>query len=552
MWETERKSKREREVAKTSSGEWKSGNQVNGWVLGKELSSGGQGVVWVVRRDGVAHAPPRAIKLVRTSNGQARRRFTEEVELMQRLAREHVVPIVDADVSWTNDYGYYVMPLAYGTLEEDRYTSDTLLTLTRLVRIGNALHSLHQEGYLHRDIKPSNILLFAEVPDVRLGDFGIAREEAATRDLTEMHEVVGTQDYRAPEVMQGRKHTQASEVFSFGRVLQRVLCGSLDSYQVQPGRSLSPAAAAALEAVIARATLFRPSDRFASVQELIEELPALWIDRQLIVAAAEQAPRAVGDRALQPPEHPSASDVRGEMIFHPRSLVGHLDDEMRRGKQKPKTVHWVPLSNLVGLMVLRPLGSASKLTPLDAKRLLDRMDPLRIPGERTGQRGMAVASSSYGHSLVEVSPSAESDDSQTTSFLTFRTDPGGPALLGFFGDLAFVHRPQEAPLLSALRMQSHVDGFADRALRFVAERLPAWLPCRCTVALLETAGSRLELPSADGRPWGPQESISTHEQVIASQFTIESADDESAYEGLQGFYDHVFAMYAEDRAAYRS
>ena len=64
-------------------------------------------------------------------------------------------------------------------------------------------HQHHTQGQLcgfqHRDIKPSNLLLFDDV--VKISDYGVS---ASTGAATRMHHRVGTVQYAAPEVFQGR------------------------------------------------------------------------------------------------------------------------------------------------------------------------------------------------------------------------------------------------------------------------------------------------------------------------------------------------------------
>lgn len=104
-----------------------------------------------------------------------------------------------------------------GFLEEE----EASYILKQLLRTINYLHNM---GILHRDLKPENILItkhgptgqFAnKVNEVKLIDFGYA---CYLIDKKNMAELVGTPNYTAPEVYQG-KNTEESDAFSLGVIL---------------------------------------------------------------------------------------------------------------------------------------------------------------------------------------------------------------------------------------------------------------------------------------------------------------------------------------------
>jgi serine/threonine protein kinase len=106
---------------------------------------------------------------------------------------------------------------ARGRLELDE-------TVMLAAELGRGLDLLHRRGILHRDVKPSNILL-ADDGAAALADFGLARTGESTR-LTEEGQVVGTPHYLAPELIEGRDATPASDVYALGCVLHECLSGA--------------------------------------------------------------------------------------------------------------------------------------------------------------------------------------------------------------------------------------------------------------------------------------------------------------------------------------
>ena len=107
--------------------------------------------------------------------------------------------------------------LENGFLEEE----EASYILKQLLRTINYLHNM---GILHRDLKPENILITKhsshgqyanKVNEVKLIDFGYA---CYLIDKKNMSELVGTPNYTAPEVYQG-KNTEESDAFSLGVIL---------------------------------------------------------------------------------------------------------------------------------------------------------------------------------------------------------------------------------------------------------------------------------------------------------------------------------------------
>jgi eukaryotic-like serine/threonine-protein kinase len=85
-----------------------------------------------------------------------------------------------------------------------------------------AVSHLHRHLVVHRDLKPSNILVTAE-GEPKLLDFGIAKILDLATDSTTSNMRVLTPDYASPEQVTGGKVSTATDIYSLGAVLYRLL-----------------------------------------------------------------------------------------------------------------------------------------------------------------------------------------------------------------------------------------------------------------------------------------------------------------------------------------
>jgi eukaryotic-like serine/threonine-protein kinase len=88
-----------------------------------------------------------------------------------------------------------------------------------------ALRHAHGAGVVHRDLKPDNIMI-TETRTV-ITDFGIARPFDGTTALTMPSAIVGTPAFMAPEQIEGKKVTAASDLWSLGVTLYVAVEGAL-------------------------------------------------------------------------------------------------------------------------------------------------------------------------------------------------------------------------------------------------------------------------------------------------------------------------------------
>jgi serine/threonine protein kinase/tetratricopeptide (TPR) repeat protein len=220
-----------------------------------------------------------AVKTIRTEHrlsGTARARFLREARILSRLANPLICQVYDLIEAEEADL--LVLEFVEGeTLDDLRAGTrlDERLVLELGAKIAEALAVAHRERIIHRDLKPANIMVLPSGA-VKVLDFGIARsssdEESAAqpggaggprgpggltlelghdpegtiamveRDrgttafsaaLTQQGSIVGTVLYMSPEQASGDDLTEASDMFSFGIVLQELFTGQA-AYPSEP------------------------------------------------------------------------------------------------------------------------------------------------------------------------------------------------------------------------------------------------------------------------------------------------------------------------------
>jgi hypothetical protein len=152
------------------------------------------------------------------------RRALREAQAAARLRHRGIVTV--HDVVTDDGRPWIVMELIdgpslaaavreHGTLPEHRAADIGLQVL-------DALRAAHRQGVLHRDVKPANILLGDD--RVVLTDFGIAAIDDAT-SITSTGQMIGSPAFLAPERLDGRPATAATDLWALGVTLYTAVTG---------------------------------------------------------------------------------------------------------------------------------------------------------------------------------------------------------------------------------------------------------------------------------------------------------------------------------------
>jgi hypothetical protein len=127
---------------------------------------------------------------------------------------------------------FLVMGFYDGETLAQRLHRDPPLTVSESRRIAlemaRGLAHAHAQGVYHRDIKPGNVIL-AKQPDggviTKILDFGLARLEQASMQLTRPGSTTGTPLYMAPEQVRGAVVNAGADIWAWGAVTYQMLAG---------------------------------------------------------------------------------------------------------------------------------------------------------------------------------------------------------------------------------------------------------------------------------------------------------------------------------------
>ena len=205
------------------------------YKLLRQIGQGGMSTVYLAVRSDDAFKRQVVVKLVRRGmeNAAILRRLRTERQILASLDHPYIARLFDGG-STEDGLPYFVMEYVDG-LSIDAYCQHNQLTLgERLAlfrKVCTAVHYAHQNLVVHRDIKPSNILVSAG-GEPKLLDFGIAKllnpdMAAAESEPTATWQRVMTPSYASPEQVRGKHITTASDIYSLGVLLYKILTGRL-------------------------------------------------------------------------------------------------------------------------------------------------------------------------------------------------------------------------------------------------------------------------------------------------------------------------------------
>jgi tRNA A-37 threonylcarbamoyl transferase component Bud32 len=272
----------------------------------EEVARGGMGVVYKARQLSLNRTV--ALKMILSgqwATPEARQRFRAEAESAAILQHPNIVAI--HEVGEHDGQQYFSMDFVAGKslaelVREKPLSPEQAASYVKTT--AQAVQFAHDRGILHRDLKPQNVLIDSlDCP--RITDFGLAKQVGTDSGLTRTGDVLGSPSYMPPEQASGEmeKVGPQSDVYSLGAILYELLTGQapfrgataletlcqvIQSPPVPP-RKLNPAVPRELETICLKCMEKSPANRFASAQELADELER-FLHGERILSSSRRLP----------------------------------------------------------------------------------------------------------------------------------------------------------------------------------------------------------------------------------------------------------------------
>jgi len=204
--------------------------------------------------------------------------------LAKRLVSPHFPQVVPLPAS-ARHHLYYVMTFHAGATLQQHLDSGKHFSVAEVTHVGaqiaKALGVLHRLAIIHRDIKPAN-LMQGESGEMKSGlrvlDMGVAL--AAGVPYPELQGNPGTPSYMAPELFDGGKATEQSDLYAAGVSLYHLLTrkypyGEIEPFQrprfadPTPPTRYRPDIPQWLENLLLRAVARDQKQRFETAEEML-------------------------------------------------------------------------------------------------------------------------------------------------------------------------------------------------------------------------------------------------------------------------------------------
>mgnify|MGYP001823410627 FL=1 len=270
------------------------GQQLGGYQINEILGVGEKGLVLKAHDASIERNV--AIKILTedlASDETERTRFLAEANRAGQFNHAH--PVTSHEIAQQGDLSYIVMEIVSGGSTQDYLDTNGAYSVSDATKIiidaSKGLAAAHQAGFVHRDIKPANLLL-TEDGIVKVSDFRLAKQTSsqAALKLTLAGQVIGTPHFMSPEQCEFDEVDARSDIYSMGATYYSLLTGKrpyeekkndaqvmLAHVGAEPpdARSVNPDVPDACAQIIEQAMAKDPEQRYASLDEMREDLEAV-------------------------------------------------------------------------------------------------------------------------------------------------------------------------------------------------------------------------------------------------------------------------------------
>lgn len=279
------------------------------YVIEERVGEGGMGRIFKVRHRDLGKLF--ALKIIHSNLAEQqhiRDAFYREARLASSFTHPNIVSVVDFGID-SHHGAFIVMEYLTGETLADRLSRERQVnpkaSCDIVLQCAEALHFIHSQGVIHCDIKPENVFLCKTANEtrrnlVRLLDFGLASRPAVdAAEIVAATTVAGTPTYLAPERIQAKPPTPASDIYALGILfyecltgqppfdgrLQEILYGHLRVDPIPPSRLMDPTGEHTLdkpmESMVLRALAKDPNQRHRSAADFAYELRQIMEDMGL-------------------------------------------------------------------------------------------------------------------------------------------------------------------------------------------------------------------------------------------------------------------------------
>lgn len=197
----------------------------------RQIGAGGMSTVWLAERAYPNFVKHVAIKRLPAflKGAEHQKRLLREAAILGGLNHPNIAQFLDAGVTEEGD-PYIVLELIEGesvTAYCDRLRLGVRERVALMATVCEAVAFLHRHSVVHRDIKPSNVMV-DQSGTAKILDFGIAKllDDVLPNEVTRPSVNAFTPEYAAPEQVSGKEITTATDVYSLGVLLYRILTGT--------------------------------------------------------------------------------------------------------------------------------------------------------------------------------------------------------------------------------------------------------------------------------------------------------------------------------------